>query len=159
VFQESASDWPTHLNALTVSLKHLDPTSFNLLPTDRSNPVTWEHAALEFFIGVVIWLDIIGALCLRRVPHTLYNTWLLHSTISVDEIIGYQNRVLAVLGDIATVVAQPVAHGEDATTQSNSRSRGVEKIEESLLHVLGDLEMPSKVGDSEATEAISITKC
>ncbi|CAH0014445.1 unnamed protein product [Clonostachys rhizophaga] len=108
------SDWEPHLNAVYSIIIPKPPTTFldsECWKTDNHMCYPSEDlphlktcgtsAGLEFLYANAIWFDIISCVSTGKAPVLPYKSWLAIKKLKMEDVMGCNNRILSLIGDIA----------------------------------------------------------
>jgi hypothetical protein len=71
--------------------------------------------SFDFIIVHAIWFDILASVTTGRVPRIMYRRWLQESKLEMADLMGYYNRVMIAIGDLAHVHAWKTKMTEQGT--------------------------------------------
>ncbi|KAL7947142.1 fungal-specific transcription factor domain-containing protein [Trichoderma barbatum] len=113
VFRGGENDWQLHLNAVTSILSH-PSTEKRLIPQDRRDNSQWgqmhdyldftdnkDRHGLQFLITAALWFDILSCVSTGKAPALPYSQWLSIPGLDTAAVMGCQNWIMALIGDLA----------------------------------------------------------
>ncbi|KAI1066946.1 hypothetical protein LB507_011357 [Fusarium sp. FIESC RH6] len=104
VFQGGINNWQAHFNALVSVIRNLTASDFDF---DESDPASTDfdfkrgmNTAQKFILGNLVWIDILAPLATGTAPKLPYHDWLNAGKIDMSRIMGCQNSIMIVIGDM-----------------------------------------------------------
>lgn len=113
VFRGGEHDWQLHLNAVTSTLSQLPPETALMSQDPRDDPQldqmheylkfseNKDRYGLQFLITATLWFDILSCVSTGKVPALPYNQWLRIPELDTAGIMGCQNWIMSLIGDLA----------------------------------------------------------
>lgn len=102
------------------------------------------HEGLEFLMVTVLWFDLFASLSTGRPPRLPYQSWLCTPGLNTADLMGCQNWVMVVIGDLAHFgVWKKQQENSDSLSIRELAGKGQE-IERRLEHGIQSLDL-SKV--------------
>ncbi|KAF4968611.1 hypothetical protein FSARC_4035 [Fusarium sarcochroum] len=109
------NDWQAHLNALCSIASKLSPPTHILADSSTTTKEVQPDVARslgqarrnaqDFLFCAVLWFDILGCTSTGVQPRMPYQSWLNSERIDMASVLGCENWVMEVIGDLATVDA------------------------------------------------------
>ncbi|KAJ6161642.1 hypothetical protein N7485_009872 [Penicillium canescens] len=113
VFRGAEHDWLLHLDATASLMGLLSPEAiFNpdsVICDTSSTPFAEQHRSprsgmvegLQFLTVAVIWFDIFACVTTGRAPRLPYQQWLRIQGLNTADLMGCENWVMLIIGDLA----------------------------------------------------------
>ncbi|KAH8805463.1 fungal-specific transcription factor domain-containing protein [Xylogone sp. PMI_703] len=137
VLRGSTNNWQAHLFAMTslINSMNLPLRNSTSLPQPSSDSFFKRkiHAALEFYIPVVLWMDILACVATRQKPKLLYDE-LLHpdNNFNLANVMGCQNWIMKAIGDLGVLNEWKLDALASNSFDCNDFNRGAQIIEDNL---------------------------
>ncbi|KAF7551755.1 hypothetical protein G7Z17_g4804 [Cylindrodendrum hubeiense] len=143
VFQGGTSNWEPHVSALGSILADPAPSELQLQPAKLkgvdSELVGGIAIAQRFQVANLLWFDIIACTSTGSAPQTPYRQWLNVPEVDMSRVMGCQNWMMAIIGDIATLGAEWTSYQIEVLHSS------IKAFEESIFHGLEVLDLEPEV--------------
>jgi hypothetical protein len=111
-----SNEWQGHLAALVSVACEITPYTFasatlsNNTVTGKSNGATnlrqGRRRALSFLMAQVLWFELLASASTGLRPRMPYRTWLNSGCVDMTDVMGCENWIMEVIGDLATLDAQ-----------------------------------------------------
>ncbi|KAK4076575.1 transcriptional regulator family: Fungal Specific TF [Trichoderma aggressivum f. europaeum] len=157
VFRGGEHDWQLHLNALTSTLSQLT-TQNGFSPQDDHNDFHWDKMhdhlnftenkdwqGLQFLITAALWFDILSCVSTGEVPALPYSQWLSISGLDTAAIMGCQNWIMALIGDLANLKQWKDNGMKIGLLSTRDLAVKGQRIETALENGIAQLDMNDKV--------------
>ncbi|KAH7143539.1 fungal-specific transcription factor domain-containing protein [Dactylonectria macrodidyma] len=109
VFQGGTCNWEPHVSALGSILAEPTPSELRLQPAELnradSELVGGIAIAQRFQVANLLWFDILACTSTGASPRTPYRQWLNVPEVDMSRVMGCQNWMMAIIGDIASLGA------------------------------------------------------
>lgn len=132
LFRGGSEDWRPHLDALTSLPAAQHPDSWRS-SFGRPQVQDWQRDALLFLVSVTTWFDLLSCASTGNTPRVPYQHLLGTEPSDLQGVMGCDDRVMVVIGDLAYLHAWKLSQHEQgmlSIPQLVSRSRDAE----TLLH-------------------------
>lgn len=115
--------------------------------TGRRNGATnlrqGRRRALSFLMAQVLWFEILASASIGLRPHMPYRTWLNSGCVDMMDVMGCENWIMEVIGDLATLDAQRASLGLDEFEESRKSAEsclldGIETMKRQQTRVPAD---------------------
>ncbi|KAH8683587.1 fungal-specific transcription factor domain-containing protein [Ilyonectria robusta] len=118
VFQGGTSNWEPHVSALGSILAEPTPSELQLQPAELkgadSELVGGIAIAQRFQVANLLWFDILACTSTGSQPRTPYRQWLNVQEVDMSRVMGCQNWMMIIIGDIASLGAEGNSYEPEA---------------------------------------------
>ncbi|KAH7159541.1 fungal-specific transcription factor domain-containing protein [Dactylonectria estremocensis] len=138
VFQGGICNWEPHVSALGSILAEPTPSELQLQPAELSRAeselVGGIAIAQKFQVANLLWFDILACTSTGASPRTPYRQWLNVPEVDMSRVMGCQNWMMAIIGDISSLSAMA------SSLQVETMHSSIQSLEERIYRGLDALD-------------------